>query len=72
MFFDLNVKGNSFENNLKLAGEALKYGWNHINFSYNPDNYSNALKFKKELEGELDDGITVDYTLEIKSNNNHQ
>lgn len=69
MFFDLNVKGNSFENNLKLAGEALKYGWNHINFSYNQDNYSNALKFKKELDNELNDGIAVDYTLEIKSNN---
>lgn len=69
MYFDLNVKGNSFENNLKLAGEALKYGWNHINFSYNQDNYSNALKFKKELDNELNDGIAVDYTLEIKSNN---
>ena len=33
MFFDLNVKGNSYDNNLKLAGEASKYGWDHINFS---------------------------------------
>ncbi len=32
MFFDLNVKGNSYDNNLKLAMEASKYGWNHINF----------------------------------------
>ena len=37
MFFDLNVKGNDLENNLKLAYEASKYGWNHINFSYNQD-----------------------------------
>ena len=35
MFFDLNVKGNSYDNNLKLAAEASKYGWDHINFSYN-------------------------------------
>lgn len=69
MFFDLNIKGNSFENNLKLAGEASKYGWDHINFSYNPEDYSNALNFKSELNRELNGSIAVDYTLEIKSNN---
>ena len=41
MFFDLNVKGNDLENNLKLAYEASKYGWNHINFSYNQDDFLN-------------------------------
>ena len=35
MFFDLNIKGNSFENNLKVAEQASKYGRDHINFSYN-------------------------------------
>ena len=69
MFFDLNIKGNSFENNLKLAIEASKYGWNHINFSYNQDDYSNALEFKNDLIGELNERIALDYTLEIKSNN---
>ncbi len=69
MFFDLNVKGNSFENNLKLASEAYKYGWDHINFSYNQDNFLNALDFKKELIDELNGKIEFDYTLEIKSNN---
>lgn len=69
MFFDLNIKGNSFENNLKLAIEASKYGWNHINFSYNQDDYSDALEFKNDLIGELNERIALDYTLEIKSNN---
>ena len=69
MFFDLNIKGNGFENNLKLAIEASKYGWNHINFSYNQDDYSNALEFKNDLIGELNERIALDYTLEIKSNN---
>lgn len=69
MFFDLNIKGNSFENNLKLAIEASKYGWNHINFSYNQDDYSDALEFKNDLIGELNERIAIDYTLEIKSNN---
>lgn len=69
MFFDLNIKGDSFENNLKLAREASKYEWDHINFSYNQDSYLNALNFKDELNNELNESITVDYTLEIKSNN---
>ena len=68
MFFDLNIKGSSLENNLKIAEQALKYGWNHINFSYNQNDYSNALKFKSELADEID-GISIDYRLEIKSDN---
>ena len=68
MFFDLNIKGNSFENNLKVAEQASKYGWDHINFSYNQNEYSNALNFKNELVDEIE-GLSIDYTLEIKSDN---
>ena len=67
MFFDLNVKGNSYDNNLKLAEEASKYGWDHINFSYNQNKFAKALEFKKDLQDNLDIGI--DYTLEIDSCN---
>ena len=69
MFFDLNIKGNNLDTNLILAKEASKYGWDHINFSYNQNDFSNALKFKNELIDLLDDVISFDYTLEIKSNN---
>lgn len=69
MFFDLNIRGSSLENNLILAEQASQYGWNHINFSYGQDDFSNALKFKKELLNELEDKLSFDYTLEIKSNN---
>ena len=67
MFLDLNFRGSSFENNLKLADEAFKYGWNHINFSYNQNDFSDALDFKDDLKSEL--GESIDYTLEIKPNN---
>ena len=67
MFFDLNVKGNSYDNNLKLAMEASKYGWNHINFSYDQNKFMGALEFKEDLQDNLD--INVNYTLEIDSNN---
>lgn len=69
MFFDLNIKGSSLENNVKLARQAFEYGWKHINFSYNQDDFKNALNSKDELRDELDDIIDFDYTLEIKSTN---
>ena len=67
--FDLNIKGSSYENNLELATEAFKYGWRHINFSYNQDEYLQALEFRQDLNSYFDDSFEIDYTLEIKSNN---
>lgn len=68
--FDLNVKGSSYENNIKLAMEALKYGWNYINFSYNQNDFSDAVEFKNDLNSYFEeDNIEIDYTLEIKSGN---
>lgn len=69
MFFDLNIKGDSLENNIDLAIEASRYGWEHINFSYNQNEFNDALEIKKELSENLNDIINFDYTLEIKSNN---
>ena len=69
MFFDLNIKGSSLENNIKLAKEASKYGWNHINFSYNQNEFSDGLDSREELNESLGDMIDFDYTLEIKSTN---
>ena len=69
MFFDLNIKGSGLENNIKIADEAAKYGWSHINFSYNQNDFSHALDFKDELENSLENVISFDYTLEIDSTN---
>ena len=69
MFCDLNIKGSSLENNIKLANEASFYGWNHINFSYNTNDFLNAVDFKNDLENSLDGIIEFNYTLEIKSSN---
>ena len=69
MFFDLNIEGSSLENNIKLANEASFYGWNHINFSYNTNDFLNAVDFKNDLENSLDGIIEFNYTLEIKSSN---
>ena len=69
MFFDLNIKGSSLDDNLKLAIEASKYGWEHINFSYDQNDFKQAQEFRDELSDNLENIIDFDYTLEIKSNN---
>ncbi|MEE0936250.1 MAG: RNase P subunit p30 family protein [Methanobrevibacter sp.] len=69
MFFDLNIKGSSFDDNLKLAIEASRYGWEHINFSYDQNDFKQAQEFRDELSDNLENIIDFDYTLEIKSNN---
>ena len=69
MFFDLNVKGDSLENNVKLAIQASDYGWEHINFSYNQNDFKNALTLRDELNDSLDGIVDFDFTLEIKSTN---
>ena len=65
MFFDLNVKGSSLENNVNLARQASEYGWEHINFSYSQNDFKNALDLRDELKDNLKDIISFDYTLEI-------
>ena len=67
--FDLNVKGSSCDNNYILAMQASNYGWKHINFSYNQNEYGDALSFKDDLKNNLKDYIDIDYTLNIESNN---
>lgn len=69
MFFDLNIKGSSLDDNLKLAIEASRYGWEHINFSYDQNDFKQAQEFRDELSDNLENIIDFDYTLEIKSNN---
>ena len=54
MFFDLNIRGASLENNFKLAKQASSYGWDHINFSYNQNDFKNALDLRDELDDSLD------------------
>ncbi|MBR0271874.1 MAG: ribonuclease P [Methanobrevibacter sp.] len=67
--FDLNIKGSSYDMNLKLAVQAHNYGWRHINFSYNQNEYDDALTFMNDLKEELKELIDIDCTLYIESNN---
>ena len=52
-FYDLNLKGNSYESDKELILEANRLGWDYLNLLYPPDTYVEALKYKKELMDEL-------------------
>ncbi|MCQ2972206.1 MAG: ribonuclease P [archaeon] len=67
MFVDLNIKGKDLESNINMANEAIKLGWQQLNFSYSQNDYKKSLEFKEDLEDKLD--IPIDFTLEIDSNN---
>ena len=69
MFFDLNVRGSGLQSNIEMAYEASRYGWDHINFSYNQKEFPQALDFSDELKNRLDGVVNFDYTLEIDSTN---
>lgn len=60
-FYDLNVRGQNFDNDLKLIKEASKFGWNHINLNYSPDYYKKAQDYYNELSQE----VTVDISMGI-------
>ena len=52
-FYDLNLRGQNYENDLALVKEANKFSWDYLNLNYSPDNFENALEYKDELIGEL-------------------
>ena len=48
-FYDLNIRGQNFNNDLKLIKEAHKFGWNHLNLNYSPEYFNKALDYKEDL-----------------------
>lgn len=48
-FYDLNIRGQNFNNDLKLIQEAHKFGWNHLNLNYSPDYFNKALDYQEDL-----------------------
>lgn len=48
-FYDLNIRGQNFNNDLKLIQEAHKFGWNHLNLNYSPEYFNKALDYKDDL-----------------------
>ena len=52
-FYDLNLRGQNYENDLALVTEANKFGWNYLNLNYSPDNFDEAIQYKDDMIEEL-------------------
>lgn len=69
-FYDLNVRGQNFDNDLKLIKEASKFGWNHINLNYSPDYYKKAQDYYNELSQEVTADISMGINIAGAKNQN--
>lgn len=52
-FYDMNLRGQSFDNDLALVKEANRFGWDYLNLNYSSDNFDNAVQYKDDLIEEL-------------------
>ena len=57
-FYDLNLRGQNYDNDLALIKEANKFGWDYLNLNYSHDNFEKALEYKDDLTEEL---LAVDF-----------
>jgi ribonuclease P/MRP protein subunit RPP1 len=58
-YYDLNIRGNSYESDLRLILEANRLGWSYVNLIYSPDKYNLALEYREDLEKKLDNIIKL-------------
>ena len=66
-FYDLNIRGSNFKNDLALIKEAYKFGWDYLNLNYSQNNYKEALLYKSDLLEELE-GLDKNGTYRNKYN----
>lgn len=74
-FYDMNIKGQNFNNDLKLIKEASKFGWNYLNLNYSPEKYDSALEYKDDLIKELanfKNPIELDMGILINKSNSNE
>ena len=52
-FYDLNLRGQNYDNDLALVKEANKFGWDYLNLNYSHDDFEKAIEYKEDLIDEL-------------------
>lgn len=52
-FYDLNLRGQNYDDDLALVKEANKFGWDYLNLNYSHDNFEKALEYKDDLNEKL-------------------
>ena len=63
-FYDLNLRGQNYDNDSALVKEANKFGWDYLNLNYSPDNFEKVLDYKDDLIDELS---SVDFNQTYRS-----
>lgn len=58
-YYDLNIRGHSYESDLRLILEANRLGWSYVNLLYSPDKYDLAVKYRDRLEEKLDNIVKI-------------
>ncbi|AMK15405.1 ribonuclease P protein component 3 [Methanobrevibacter olleyae] len=67
-FYDLNLRGQDYENDLALVKEANKFGWDYLNLNYSYSNFDKAIQYKDDLINQLSD-IDFNQTYRNKKTN---
>ena len=67
-FYDLNLRGQNYDNDLVLVKEANKFGWDYLNLNYSHENFEKALEYKDDLIDELS-SIDFNQTYRSKKTN---
>ena len=65
-FYDMNLRGQDFDNDLALVLEANRFGWDYLNLNYTPDNFDKAIQYKDDLMEELS---SVDFNQTYRNKN---
>lgn len=71
-FYDLNIRGSDYNQDLSLIKEASRFGWDYLNLNYSIDGFKESLKYKGELIEEasnLDNPIEIDMGINLRNSN---
>lgn len=63
-FYDLNIRGQNYDDDLALVKEANKFGWDYLNLNYSHDKFEKAIEYKDDLIEELS---SVDFNQTYRS-----
>jgi ribonuclease P/MRP protein subunit RPP1 len=79
-YYDLNLKGNSYETDKELILEGHRLGWDYFNLLFSPEDYEIAIEYKDDLIAEVDDIlkenprkiISIEFGIEINAKNQNE
>jgi ribonuclease P/MRP protein subunit RPP1 len=65
-YYDLNLRGNSYERDKELILEAYRLGWSYFNLIFSPEKYEKVIIYKDNLMAEIRDILVESSQSEIE------